>query len=1032
MNRNVQLFFLCLVVLLFFLQPGEAFSADFQRYNTHLFEENRGQFTDMDGVPVPEVLFKTSYGNLDVYVTEYGLTYCSSALVDKENATQNNSYKVAWERVDMELHGATITKGQVVKRFPSSAKKHYYRGNFPDGLRNVESFEQVVIQDVYPGIDWVLYSDQGGGLKYDFEVAPGVDANKIELHYKSRLPLKIEENGDLTLETEHGDIKELAPISYQVSQEVATRFKENKAKFIESIGGYITEVRYDIGVYDEEQALTIDPALQWSTFVGGDTGYELAYAISSDANNNIFVVGGTSSTDFPVQDNGAYFKGERTQGNADEATLMKWSNNGELLWSTFFGGTAEYSDFKGLSIDQENNLVLVGRTSSENLPVKNAYQQDIGKEPNNSFQDDGFVVKFTNDGEILFCTYYGGAKLEFITDVATDPQNNIYITGYTTSFDLPIPTGTVSYQSNFGAGDQDNFLAKISPEGQLEWATYYDAGATETRSVVAYGSGKVLVAAPTSVTASGDLYIASFDPDGNFEWQKTIGGGAAEVVYSMIPDNDGDFYLAGATASDDFPVKEAYQSDLQGEWDITLTKLDASGNTLWSTYYGGSRFDNNHYFYSLDNLAVDSCNNVYMSFASNSPDIPVVSNCAFRYQDSTCGCAVSDIRQDLVMTQFSSDGGLLWSTYFGGEGDDYFPTSAIDVDNLGNFWVLGAVINHTGNPVAVPLKEMSGAHFDSTLGGGHDLVLAKFSKPSDLNYLVTTTPSCAPNCLGSVTVEVEGGCAPYVYQYQDQIINTDLSSYTFTDVCVGEDRVFVSNFCLSVDTLLFTVEEDTVNRVVVDTTILLCEGDSILIQGTYRTTAGTYIDTISCDTIIVNYIEMGVQSDASILTPSSSYCYVDSVIQLEALNEGGLWSGVGVTSDTLGLFDIAEADIGEHYITYTIDGQCGDSAVIQLTINRCRNVYVYLPNSFTPNGDGENDEFQPVFNDIDVLSYNLEIYSRWGEIMFDTDIITNGWDGKYNGADVAKGSYNYICAYSYDDKGTTQKRNVRGVINLLR
>lgn len=58
---------------------------------------------------------------------------------------------------------------------------------------------------------------------------------------------------------------------------------------------------------------------------------------------------------------------------------------------------------------------------------------------------------------------------------------------------------------------------------------------------------------------------------------------------------------------------------------------------------------------------------------------------------------------------------------------------------------------------------------------------------------------------------------------------------------------------------------------------------------------------------------------------------------------------------------------------------------------------VYVPNSFTPDGDGTNDLFLPVLNGIDPANYELLIFNRWGEIIFTSNNIAEGWDGKHKG-----------------------------------
>ena len=67
--------------------------------------------------------------------------------------------------------------------------------------------------------------------------------------------------------------------------------------------------------------------------------------------------------------------------------------------------------------------------------------------------------------------------------------------------------------------------------------------------------------------------------------------------------------------------------------------------------------------------------------------------------------------------------------------------------------------------------------------------------------------------------------------------------------------------------------------------------------------------------------------------------------------------------------------------------------------------FLYLPTSFTPNGDGLNEEFKAYGEGIDLSNYSMYIYNRWGELMFQTDNIGNGWDGSYKGKKADVGVY---------------------------
>jgi gliding motility-associated-like protein len=88
---------------------------------------------------------------------------------------------------------------------------------------------------------------------------------------------------------------------------------------------------------------------------------------------------------------------------------------------------------------------------------------------------------------------------------------------------------------------------------------------------------------------------------------------------------------------------------------------------------------------------------------------------------------------------------------------------------------------------------------------------------------------------------------------------------------------------------------------------------------------------------------------------------------------------------------------------------------------------VFIPNSFTPDGNNRNDKFYAIANGAN--SYKLIIYNRWGQIVFETTDPKSGWDGTFNGAECQEGVYSYMLIY----KGRkTHNKQTRGSIILMR
>jgi hypothetical protein len=254
-------------------------------------------------------------------------------------------------------------------------------------------------------------------------------------------------------------------------------------------------------------------ALLYSTYLGGN-GVENGTDIAVDAANNVYVMGVTTSTNFPTANP---LQATNAGGNTD-AFVAKISLTGStLLYSTYLGGSMTESGW-GIAVDAANNVYVTGSTGSTNFPTANPFQATNGG------GIDAFVAKIDPTGSaLLYSTYLGGSGLDSSKSIAVDASGSAYVTGVTLSSDFPTRE---PLQQTYGGGDGgfggDAFVAKLDPTGSaLVYSTYLGGSDDEDgQGITLDSSGNAYV---KGITQSPDF--ATMNP-----FQRTFGGFVDEFI----------------------------------------------------------------------------------------------------------------------------------------------------------------------------------------------------------------------------------------------------------------------------------------------------------------------------------------------------------------------------------------------------------------------------------------------------------------------------------------------------------------------
>jgi len=314
-------------------------------------------------------------------------------------------------------------------------------------------------------------------------------------------------------------------------------------------------------------------ALTYSTYLGG-SGTDVAFgiALASDGSGDVYVVGKTSSSDFPTHNP----LQPLVTGSTESGFLTKLNSSGTALaFSTYIGGSA--GDLAGaVAVDSSNNVYVTGQTfSSTFFTTTGAYQTTCGSCSNGN--SNAFVTVINQAGSsYVYSTFLGGSTKDAGNGIAVDSADNAYVTGATTSSDFPTSGGAL--QTSYG-GAADAFVTKLNPAGSaLVYSTY-------------------------------------------------LGGSAFDAGASIALDSNNNAYITGQTASPNFPTGSPTQSALNGgnnttSTDAFVSELNSAGSQLvFSTYLGGSADEDDGGNYGA--IAVDSTGaSIYVTGNTQSTNFP--------------------------------------------------------------------------------------------------------------------------------------------------------------------------------------------------------------------------------------------------------------------------------------------------------------------------------------------------------------------------------------------------------------------------
>ena len=673
-----------------------------------------------------------------------------------------------------------------------------------------------------------------------------------------------------------------------------------------------------------------------------------------------------------------------------DAFLIKLDANGNFVWVKQFGGSGDtVPHVSTLDIDRDNNVILCGE-------FNNTVDFDPGLGSFNltstAFMQ-SYIVKLRSNGDFIWAIQFGHSPVANngtqIMDVKCDTYGNIYTTGGfkgTCDFD----PGPAEY-SLTGSSLRDGFVSKLDPDGHLIWTkrfsnttnNYYhnvypkgiDIDDQDNVITTGYFSG-IHDFDPGTDTYSlsskaelFDAYILKLNTQGDFLWAKAIGGRENETGNDVVTDSEGNVYAVGfygpSVDFDPGPGEFIINSSYYGA--SVLVKLSSKGDFIYA-----APFQNLDYGISLfRRMVIDASRNIYIT-----------------------GYVSGDLDFDPGPKEYPVRGSTNQSPFVVKLGRCKNLTTAILSISTCNSYTLNNIRYDSSGVYTQIIPNSSGCDSVITLHLSINNKLTQQTKTicEGETYFAGGTNQTTSGVYTD-TLQTTVGC--------DSIVITTLRVHPKPQLDLGPNRSLCagSSLVLSPGAFASYRWQDHSTQ---DTFTLNMAG-----QYWVRVTDGNGCSAE--DSLTITAI---LPKPADFLKQSDSVCnYSTVLLQPAGSYRSYQWSN-GATSKAI---EVAAA--GTYWLQVKDANGCTGSDSIVVLSKQCMQG-LFVPTAFSPNHDGKNDVFRAqVFGKL--RNFKLQIFNRWGQLIFQTTDPRKGWEGKLDGLPQQSHVFVWICSYQLE--GEEQK-----------
>ncbi len=596
---------------------------------------------------------------------------------------------------------------------------------------------------------------------------------------------------------------------------------------------------------------------------------------------------------------------------------------------------------------------------------------------------------------------YGGSSVDIPYAIKFTSDGGTVIAGYTDSKD-----GTVATHSPRDYWDL--WVLKLNACGTVQWEkSLGGTGYESARDIEQTADGGYIVLGETNSTdgdviagygGTKDIWLIKLDASGNMQWQKRYGGNGLDIGNHILVNNDGSYLIAASSSSNNADITGNHGTG--GFTDGVLMKISATGVLQWSKCYGGTKNE--------ELLDIEIINGkIYASGYANSTDGDI---------------PPSQKNYDVWLLALDQNGNKIFSKVYGGSQNDvaYSMTKGAD----GTLTLAGYTTSKDGD---VSGAKGSQDYWVLNIDQGGKLNWQKVLGGTDADYAnVILTDKDSSYIVGGISYSSNGditganGSGDYWVVKLDSkgnvvwkknwggsgndhlrfIINKPLlNEYYLAGDSDSNDGDFNFQWGFGdADFGIIKLKEPVVES----------KDSTVCSTGNFIPVTDTLRDACGYDSVFVSYTPVIIKGPFDQLKKRDTIFVGQSITLPSLLNASINWNAHSTLSCTACANPIANPNETTVY-TATNSSPLGCSVSDDFTLVVLEDAVVFTPNAFTPNNDRLNDWFGPLGKVPE--SFSMQIFNRFGQIVFQSSSINNRWDGTYKGVLQPPGTFVYFIQY---------------------